>query len=250
MTRQETFRQALLDPRQRVPEGLLDGHGGPAGRRFSVYRNNVAVTLTEALETGFPTVLKLIGADNFRGLAGLYLRAHPPVSPLMMLYGGTFPAFIAETPQLAHLGYLPDVARLDLALREAYHAADATPVAPDALAAIPAEQLGDTRLRLAPALRVLSSPWPIHGIHRFNHEADAPKPQARAEDILVTRPGFDPIPRLLPPAGVGFVTALREGQTLGMAHEAAASTAPEFDLTALLTLLAQDHCITGVETAS
>lgn len=244
MNPQESFGAALLDPARPVPEGLGDGHGGPAGRRFAVYRNNVAVSLTEALESGFPTVLKLIGPTNFRGLAGAYLRAHPPRSPLMMLYGGEFPGFVAAEPQLRHLSYLPDVARLDLALRQAYHAADAVPVAPETLSSLPPGDLPDLRLRLAPAVRLVPSRWPIHGIHRFNHAPGSPKPQARPEDVLVTRPEFDPIPRLLPPGGAGFVAALLEGGTLAAALAAAGDG---FDPAPVLALLAGDRCITAVE---
>ena len=44
--------------------------------------------------------------------AGIFLRQHPPSSPLMMFYGEAFPEFLAGMQQLSHLGYLPDVARL------------------------------------------------------------------------------------------------------------------------------------------
>ena len=53
MSDQSAFAAALMDPTQPAPEGLRDPFGGPAGKRFDVYRNNVAVSLTEALETGF-----------------------------------------------------------------------------------------------------------------------------------------------------------------------------------------------------
>lgn len=249
MSGQTEFRAALLDPALAPPEGLADGHGGPAGRRFAVHRNNVAVALTEALEAGFPTVLKLIGKRNFRGLAGGYLRAHPPSSPVMMLYGDAFPDVIAATPQLAHLGYLPDVARLDLALRQAYHAADATALAQTALTSVAPGDLGTVRFTLAPALRLVTSRWPIHGIHRFNHAAGAPKPRPGPEDVLVTRPEFDPIPRLLPPGGAGFVAALARGETLETALTAGTRAADGFDPGPVLTLLLQDGCITGLEAA-
>ena len=136
---QTTFHSALLDPAQAVPEGLSDGAARPAGRRFNVYRNNVASSLTDVLHAGFPTVAKLIGEENMDGLAGLFLRAHPPETPMILEWGAALPDFIATLPQLQHLGYLPDVARLDYALRRAYHAGDADPVDPGRLGALAAD---------------------------------------------------------------------------------------------------------------
>lgn len=234
---QDQFRAALLDPAQPVPEGLTDGAGAPAGRRYSVYRNNVAVSLTEALIEGFPVVTKLLGAVNMKGLAGLYLRRHPPTSPILMLYGDSFPDFVATVAQVAHLGYLADVARIDLALRHSYHAADADAVDPAALAALPPEALVAARLTLAPALRLIRSPWPIHAIWRFNTEDGAPKPEPGGQDVAVLRPGFDPEPHLLPPGGAACIAALMSGATLGEAHDAGVTETPEFDLSQVLSIL-------------
>jgi hypothetical protein len=44
MTGQTGFATALLDPARPAPEGLVNPFGGPAGKRFDVYRNNVAVS--------------------------------------------------------------------------------------------------------------------------------------------------------------------------------------------------------------
>ena len=155
---QHSFSQALLAPDLPVPDGLTDGQGAPAGKRFAVYRNNVTVSLIDAPEAGFPVVVKLIGAENFRNIAREYLRKEPPVSPLIMLYGAGFPAFLASFPPLAKYAYLPDVARLEYALRESYHAADHTPVAPEALGQIAPDALSQLRFTLAPSLRLLASP--------------------------------------------------------------------------------------------
>lgn len=241
---QPEFRAALLTPLDPVPEGLRDSAARPAGRRFDVYRNNVAGSLTEAMHTSFPVITKLIGAETMDGLAGLFLRAHPPSSPLMMHYGEAFPDFIAALPQLSHLGYLPDVARLELAIREAYHAADAQPIDPAALAAMPPQDLMETHVTLAPSLRLLRSDWPLYDLWAYNMVDGAPKPQPRAQDVLILRPEFDPQPHALPPGGAACIAALQAGETLGTAIETATQMAPDFDLTPVLTLLLQGQAIT------
>jgi hypothetical protein len=246
MTREAEFTTAILDARLPVPDGLLDGAAQPAGRRFSVYRNNVAVSLTEALHQGFPVIAKLLGKENMDGLAALFLRAHPPSSPLMMHYGAEFPRFIEGMPQLSHLGYLGDVARLELALRQSYHAADAAPLDPARLAALSSEALMQSRLTFAPAMTVLRSSWPIHAIWRYNTEDSAPKPQPQAEDVLITRPDFDPIAQPLPEGGAVWISALQAGETLGDATEAATHDFPEFDLSVPLALLIEGLALTDL----
>ena len=243
MSDQTTFRSALLDPEQPVPPGLLDGAGRPAGARFSVSRNNVAVSLTEALEQTFPVIRKLIGDENFKPVAGIYLRAQPPASPILSRYGESFPAFLEGFQPLAHLGYLADTARLERALVESYHAADAAPLDPAVFAQTAPDALPRLTLEFAPAVRLLRSPWPIHGIWRYNTEDGAPQPPHDAQDILVTRPDYDPVPRLLPPGGAAFIAALLRGAPLGTAAAEASAEAPEFDLAPLLSVLLQDNAL-------
>ncbi|MFT7596039.1 MAG: hypothetical protein ACI8R4_003373 [Paracoccaceae bacterium] len=243
---QQTFNTALLDPSHPVPDGLHDGAARPAGRRFDVYRNNVAVSLTEAIRTGFPVITKLLGRENIDGLAGIFLRAHPPTSPVLIQYGQAFPDFLASTDQLAHLGYLADVARLELAIRRSYHAADAPPIAPDAFAALPPERLMDTTMHLAAAVQIIRSNWPIYDIWRFNTHEDAPKPSPVAQDVLITRPEFDPAPHLLPAGGAAWITALAKGQNIGAALETAATEDPDFDLAVPLALLLQGGAVTSL----
>ena len=239
---QSAFRAALLDPDRPVPPGVTDPEGRPAGCRFDVYRNNVTASLTEALRQAFPVIRKLVGEEFFTAMAIAHARAHPPRSPVMMFYGADMPGFLAAFPPVAHLGYLPDIARLELALREAYHAADAAPVAADRLAALPGAEFLSARISFAPAMRILRSRWPIHAIWAANAE-DAPMPrERRAEDVVILRPGFDPAPQVLPDHAAGFLTQLQAGHPLGQALAAT----PDFDLTATLGILLSGAAITDI----
>lgn len=237
------FVAALLAPDLPPPAGLLAPGGAPAGRRFDIYRNNVVVSLTEALGQGFPVVKQLVGKDFFDAMAGVFLRAHPPRSPVLMFYGAEMPAFLETFPPVAHLAYLPDVARLELAMRQAYHAADAAPILPASVLGLPPERLLALRFRFAPALRLLRSPHPIHGIWRANTDAGAPGPVPGPEDVAVLRPGFDPAPQLLPAGGGALLAALIAGAPLAEASAAA----PDCDIAALFQLLLAGGAITQAQ---
>lgn len=240
---QSSFTAALLDPEKPVPEGLIDAAGQPAGRRFAVYRNNVVNSLTEALEQGFPVLQKLLGAAYFTALAGVFVRAHPPKSRLMMFYGAELPDFLAQFPPLAHLPYLPDVARVELALRASYHAADAAPLPPEVLGALTPEAFMAARFTLAPALRLIRSDYPVWSIWQANTKPDAPAPVMRPEAALVLRPEFDPAPHLLPLGGADFIAALMQGQTIAEAVDAAGEG---FDPSACLGLLIHGGALIGL----
>lgn len=242
------FLPALREPSLAIPDGLTDADGRPAGRRFNVYRNNVAVSLTEALETGFPAIHSLLGQENFRAIAQMHAAEHAPQGPLMISYGQEFPEFLAALPALSHIPYLGDVARLELALRDSYHAADHTPINPDALTSLPEDQIGATRLKLAPSLRLLQSPWPVTEIYTYAMDPTQPQPKSGAQDVAVLRQEFDPVAVPLPAGGHAFITALLQGEPLGNAAETAVNTSTDFDLGALMGLLLQHRAISGMET--
>jgi hypothetical protein len=230
---QTAFRMALMDPEAPVPTNLTDPQGRPAGRRFDVYRNNVASGLTRALDAGFPVIRRIVGEEFFAGMAGVYLRAHPPTSRLIMLYGQHMPAFLAKFPHTAHLPYLPDIAGAELALRESYHAADHA--RPDLAALTPA-----ARLALAPSLRLIRSPWPIHTIWEMNTTGTPGPLPAQAQNLLILRPEFDPIAHGIPPQAADFIQSLQAGQSIERA-------APDdLDLQAILILLIQSNAIAQV----
>lgn len=239
---QSSFAAALLNPDLPIPEGVVDPEGRPAPKRFNVYRNNVTQGLGKALEAGFPAVMALVGVDFFRALALEFLRASPPKGRIMMLYGDDFADFIAGFAPAKTLGYLADVARLEQAIRESYHSADAVAVAPDMLAGLPEARLLAARLVFAPSLRLVRSRWPIASIRAAALQAAA-APQMRAEDVVITRPDFDPHPHILAAGAGDFMAALMEGARL---IEALQLVPQDFDLTAVLSLLIGSKSIVGV----
>jgi hypothetical protein len=218
---------ALLDP-ARV--GLPDP-------RFAVHRNNVVAGLIGALAETYPAVERLVGPDFFRAAAGVFLRAHPPASPVLLRWGGAFGDWLERFPPAARLPWLADVARLEWARAEAFHAADAAPLSIAALAAVPADWLDGVRLTLHPSLRLVPSRFPVASLW-----ADVTGPRTggvdlgRAETALVARP-FDGVEVSTPgPAAAAFLSALAAGRPLGGAAAEGAAHAG-FDLAAQIAAL-------------
>lgn len=243
------FAPALLAP-ERPPPVLVSGPNGKgAGKRYNVYRNNVTVSLINALAATFPATLRITGVDFFRAMARFHVRATPPTSPLLFEYGHDFPDFIEHYEYAQSMPWLADVARIERAWLDAYHAADEEPLTPRALASIPREQLAETVLTPHPATRIVCSRFPAVTIFAANR-SEGPISRIEAtepEDGLVTRPGLEVVVRRLPPAGAVFLTCLITGESLGTAAALALAESPEFDLSANIAGMIEAGAFTAVK---
>jgi hypothetical protein len=233
---QSDFTRALFDPDLPPPEAVSAHTGRRPRKRFAVYRNNVVVSLIDALRAKFPATERIVGEEFFVAMARVFVTAHPPRSKILHTYGDDFGDFISAFEPAATVPYLADVARLEAARTRAYHAADAEPLTPAAFANIEADAIGSLRLTLHPSLHVLRSRHPVVTIWAMNagEIALGPIDDQAAEDALVLRPHLAVMVQSLPPGGAAFLETLADGLTLGEAAERAAADDARFDLTANL----------------
>src|SRR6201988_2360239 len=139
----DRFATGLTDPTCPTPGGVVGPRGKGAVKRYNVYRNNVTVSLIDALVAIYPAVQRITGTEFFRAMARFHVRATPPTSPLLFEYGRDFPPFIEGYEPAQDMPLLPRTARIGRGWVDAYHAADAPPLSPSALAAIPSNKFGD-----------------------------------------------------------------------------------------------------------
>ena len=229
---QAAFAAAITDSGLPPPRDILECGGGSLRRTgFSVYRNNGVVGLIEALQERFPVTRRLVGDEFFRAMARSYAREHRPGSPLLMQYGNELPTFIAQFAPANAVPYLSDVARLEIAWSEAYHAEDRHPLAPHLLACTPVDVLLGTRLMLHPSVRLVWSQYPIADIWAAHQSADEVTGPARwiAQGVLIVRPDADVHVHTLWPGMHAFVSALLDHMCVQAAAEIAAVDHREFD---------------------
>ena len=249
--RQKEFAEALLDPERPAPLGLIGPDGAPSARRFAVYRNNVVAGLVDTLQAAFPAVCRIVGQEFFRAMARIHVAYTLPASPIMLDYGVGFPDFIQRFEPAAVLPYLVGVARIERACLQAYHAAEAVPLHPAALAGVAPHAIPSARLILHPSVQIVQSRFPALTIWRMNVGDSVPEPvtlDTAGEDAIIVRPDADVEVRSLPEGGAAFITELRAGCSVLEATKAALATGSRFDLSANLAGLLQAGAIVGFET--
>jgi hypothetical protein len=232
-----SFSAALRDSDLPMPAGIVGPDGKPAPKRFNVYRNNVIVSLTEALAQTYPAIERLLGEDYFKALARSFVIEHPPGSPVLLWYGAAFPDIIEAFPPLGRYPYLADVARLEWAWLQAYHAEDAEPLDPQVLGSVAPESVGEVRFKIHPAASCVSSRWPVLSIalaNRFSLEDPPAFDLETSESVLIVRPELDVGLHPMRPGADLFFRAL-ETCTLNQAANKALAEIPEFDLSGCLS---------------
>ncbi|WP_088743209.1 DNA-binding domain-containing protein [Cobetia sp. QF-1] len=242
---QQAFVAALAEPDTHLP-GIESGHQ----QRLDVYRNNVWASLIAALEEAYPVTRQVLGERFFAALAHDHARQHLPDSPLMMDYGhGLADTLQVTLTTLAESGratrdrlpfYAVDLAQLEVARREAYHAADARALVPTQLSQLAPEEVMALRFASHPAARLLHLEYCVLDIWQRHQQPQATLAGLdinQPQTLLVTRPAFDVQVLPLSVAGARLLEELIAGEALGDAAATLAEHYPEEDLGLLLAPL-------------
>jgi hypothetical protein len=244
------FVGGLLDPERPTPTPVKGPKGKAAIHRYNVYRNNVTVSLIDALAAIYPAVRRITGVDFFRAMARFHIRETPPSSPLLFEYGRDFPDFIERYEYAKAMPWLADTARIERAWLDAYHSADAEPLAAAELATIPHAGLANLVFTPHPAARILRSRFPAVTIFAANR-CDGPGgliDEAEPQDALITRPALEVAVRHLPQGGAAFLAELMAGASLGEAAAAALEASPNFDIGANIAGMLEAGVFSKLET--
>ena len=234
--RQKEFGAAILNPQAVLPSGLVGPDGEPSLRRFSVYRNNVVVGLVDALKQSFPATTRIVGDEFMSAMARIYVAHEPPSSPILLNYGAGFPDFIAGFEPASSVPYLSDVAFIERAWHEAYHAPDVAQLDPTTLAGLAPEDFEHITFTAHPSLRLLTSLYPALSIWQMNVNDAQPQPidLSKAENAIILRAHVEVEVRVLSASSFSFIQELARGETVAQALREAVKLDPMFDLSSHL----------------
>jgi len=216
-------------------------------QRIEIYRRNVSSTLTGALRDLFPVTEKIVGAPFFSRLAEQFVCATPSVSGDLNMFGREWPDFLRSQAGAINLPYLADVATLEWAWHQAFHASDCVAFDLARLAEVPAEQHATLRFHLHPSVMLIESAHPIVRIWQVNQREYAGDMQldwtSPGDLALVSRDYLTVNVTSLSRASFYFLRALNDGETLEAAVEFAFTADAEFDLQHALLSAIQSNLI-------
>ncbi len=227
---QTAFAAAVLGESDEIAHAVRDSGLAPA-QRVQVYRNAARVRLKDALADVYPVLRRLVGDACFEGVASEFLRLYPPRVGYLHPFGARMAELCARLPVLAGLPYLPDVARLEWAWQQAFHAAGAPGLPAQAFAAVPDAQRHTIRLHLQAGASLLGSAYPIGRIFEVNQPDyqgdDTVSLDLGGEFLLVIRRGLDVRVEPLSAGEYALLAALAASAPLGDALLAAVGAQPD-----------------------
>jgi hypothetical protein len=217
----------------------IEANGLAPERRLQVYRNNLRIGLTSALQAVYPVIFRLVGEDYFDYAARRYIARHPSRSGNLNEYGRHFDDLLSTLPSARQHPYLPDVAGLEWAVHLAFYAADHAALDPRGLGDMDVARLERLCFKLHPSCRLLRSGYPIASIYTANQPdiddaAQTVNLSVGGEYVLVQRREFDIEIVRLDAGDYALLHALSCRQPLARACEAAFAADEDFDLTACL----------------
>ena len=162
----ELFGRQTFGPERRKrcfrkpPEGTVEG-------RWHIYSSGYLTRLVEALENDYSALARVVGPGPFGSLIQRYVAAHPPRSFDLRYAGDRLATFLEQDPLTGDLPFLPDLARLEWLLAEAFVAKDPEPLQWGDLQAMDPETVSELPLVLNPGTVVIRSRWPLVDIWRL-----------------------------------------------------------------------------------
>ena len=234
---QEEFLHGALDGVREPIITRIHSDDIPAAQRLRIYENNCREGFLAALIAGYPVLCRITGEQYFRQLVVDYQREHPSPSGNLHHAGARLPQYVERRYVGTEYEYFGDVARLEWACQEVLVAGDHDPLDVSRLAQVPRSDYPRLRFELHPAVRLVSSPYPVFTIWEAHQQEADPEPidlRSGNEQALVRRRSEGGVIYRLSPAEFTALVALQTARPLGRAVDDALAVDAGFDLAGAL----------------
>ena len=201
----------------------------------------------------YEAVRHVLGDQSFAALALTYATRYPSHEYNLSFAGRHLPELLAGSPYTRRLPFLPDLARLEWIVCQAFHAFEAPPMKVTHLASVPPDLWGRLRFSFQPSVGIVGSAWPIRDIwaaRRQSREATDIIVEGRPQRVLVFRRGLEVTCELVDEPQAAVLSALLAGRTLEDAVATAVSGSAPADVTGWFAHWMRERLIVDAALAS
>ena len=195
--------------------------------RLAVYQEGYVARYVESMEESFPAIRHILGHDVFCGLVSDYAKKYPSQNPNLNSAGASFCDFLKVSPEAKPWPFLPDLARFEWGVMQAFHAFEKKPLPASVLSSVSLEGLADAKIFFQPSVHLIASAWPVLDIW---HSRKNPVKEIsidlvnRPQTVLIFRQELDVHCELIETTQYEVFSRLLNGQTLGEIFEEIAET--------------------------
>ncbi len=186
--------------------------------RLDIHRQGYPARIAEALEESFPAIATILGGESFHSLAGDYTAGIRKEPSNLNSIGANLPAFLARSELTRSLPFLPDLAGLEWAVVECFHAERHPPFDMSVCSDWSLDDWSEAKIEFQPATRLLRSAWPIREL-RDAREVERSEIDIdlvdRPDQVLVYRADFDVVTESLDDSDALIFESLARGCRLG-----------------------------------
>jgi hypothetical protein len=215
---------------------------------ISIYNPQGLNIYQRAMAQLFPSIHAFLDEDDFSQLVQLYWREIPPQRGDWGQYGSDFAEWLATNNPggiVTALPYLPDLARLDLALSHCQNDTDATTDL--STLALLAGDSNKLKLILHPSVAILTLDYLVLPFQQAALTAENfITPINQRNIVLIYRHGWRPIACNITSATAICVKNCLAGTTIMYAYETACATDATFDFATLLTQAIEQNWLSHV----
>jgi hypothetical protein len=254
---QVDFAQAIItgeEPATLLKEIIPAGTLPDGSAALAVHRDGYYFRLTEALGETFEGCWYLLGDDDFFTLCRDYIEKNPSGSYNLSNYGEEFPLFISQHHFASEHPYLLDVARLDWAFMEIFHAPTHQPISLNILQQLSVEQLESSKVIFGSAVNLLTLDYSVLPLWKSrtlelldDTDKDTLEPNQIINHLLLYKMEEQIYINQITSAQFNTLSLLMVGRMPGEVALLAEECSDQYDLSGIFQLIGTTGIVAGIE---
>ena len=172
---------AEIVPADAIADVILPSATLDPVERVGIYHGMYLLRMQDALGADYPALQHYLG-DRFPAFVAAYVQSHPSRSYTLNRLGDHVPAFVAGSPLVPRRAFAAELARVELAMTEAFDAAETPALSAEQIGAVPEDAWEHAVLRPVASLRLLALRYPVSPWLDATHDEDHHHPAIRRQD--------------------------------------------------------------------